>query len=173
METYQKGEYIRYGINGVCLVEDIREDAVSKREAPRRFYVLRPVADPGSTILVPTDSRPLLEKISRLPGRAELDGMIQSARSATVEWIDDRQARAAVFQALVKDCDLRELICLVGCIYRKRQELAAAGKKLSSSDENILRRAEGLIENELAFVLEIEKDQVGAYIREKLEIDRQ
>ena len=170
METYRKGEYVRYAVNGVCLVEDIRKDAVSRGKEPREFYVLKPVADPGSTILVPTDSEPLLAKMARLPDREELDRMILSTKDATLEWIDDRKLRAASFQAMVKTADLRELICLVGCIYRKRLELTSAGKKLSSSDEGILRRAESLIENELAFVLQIEGDQVGSYIREKLEI---
>ena len=31
-----------------------------------------------------------------------------------------------------------------------------------------MRRAEGLIENELSFVLQLSGDQVGTYIREKL-----
>ena len=83
-------------------------------------------------------------------------------------WIEDRKLRAASFQTILKACALKDLLRLVACIYRKRSELTAKGKKLAASDENTLRRAEGLIENELSFVLGLKGDQVGAYIREKL-----
>ena len=45
-----------------------------------------------------------------------------------------------------------------------------AGKKLGASDEGYLQRAEALIENQVGFVLEISGDQVGPYLRKKLEI---
>ena len=105
--------------------------------------------------------------------RRELDELILSTRGRELEWIDDRKERAAQFQQAVKRCDLRELLCLVGCIYRRRLDLTAAGKKLPAADETVLRRAEGLIENELGFVLDLEGPQVGAYIREKLGIEEE
>lgn len=58
----------------------------------------------------------------------------------------------------------------MSCVYQKKQEVTAAGKKLSGSDQTILRRAEELIENELAFVLHLSGHQVGGYIRQKLGI---
>ena len=46
-----------------------------------------------------------------------------------------------------------QLISLVSCIYHRREDLIAAGKKsLGASDETLLQRAEALIENEVAFV---------------------
>lgn len=36
-ETYQKGEYIRYACNGVCLVDDVRLDRLTKKE-PRKSF---------------------------------------------------------------------------------------------------------------------------------------
>lgn len=170
MERYQKGEYVQYGVSGVCLIEDIRRDSLSKKNE-EEYYVLKPVGERGSTILVPTGSETLVGRMARLPGKEELNALIASTREESLAWIDDRKERGAQFQLAVKRCDLRELLCLVGCIYRKKQELYAAGKKLSAADENILRRAEGLIENELGFVLELEGPQVGAYIREKLGIE--
>ena len=45
-ETYQKGEYIRYACNGVCLVDDVRLDRLTKKEPPKEFYILKPVSNP-------------------------------------------------------------------------------------------------------------------------------
>ena len=40
----------------------------------------------------------------------------------------------------MKACDLRELICLVVCISRRKRSLLATGKKLGASDETLLQR---------------------------------
>ena len=85
-----------------------------------------------------------------------------------MDWIDDRKIRLASFQTIVKECDLGQLISLVSCIYHRREDLIAAGKKLGASDETLLQRAEALIENEVAFVLKVEQNEVGDYIRGKL-----
>lgn len=169
-EPYRIGDHVSYSCSGVCLVADIRTDAPRGKEAPKTFYILKPVADPGSTIFVPTTSEALLAKMHRLPTQAEVDRLILSTREEALVWIDDRKARTASFQATLKACDLQELLRLVGCIYRQKQVLVGRGKKLSSSDEAALRRAEGIIENELSFVLQVPDDQVGAYIRQKLAI---
>ena len=159
-EPYRKGEYVRYACNGVCLVDDIRLDVPAGKGTPKEFYILKPVSNPASTIFVPTGSPALVEKMARLPNREELDQLIP--------WIEDRKARLASFQTIVKACDLRELICLVVCISRRKRSLLATGKKLGASDETLLQRAEGLIANQVSFVLQVEDSQVGTYIREKL-----
>lgn len=167
-EQYRKGDYVSYSCSGVCLIDDIRQDAPAGKGDPKTFYILKPVADPGSTIFVPTGSPILLAKMQRLPSKEEADALILSTQEEEMPWIEDRKIRAASFQTILKACALKDLLRLVACIYRKRSELTAKGKKLAASDENTLRRAEGLIENELSFVLGLKGDQVGAYIREKL-----
>lgn len=168
-DTYRKGEYVRYACNGVCLVDDIRLDSLARKEAPKEFYILKPVSNPASTIFVPTGSAALVNKMSRLPDREELDQLILSTKGSQFPWIEDRKVRLARFQEIVKDCDLRNLICLALCIQQRKRTLSAAGKKLGASDEGVLQKAQALIENQVGFVLQVSSDQVGAYIRQKLD----
>lgn len=169
-EAYSIGDYVSYTSSGVCRIEDIRQEPPAGKEEPKTFYILKPLADPASTIFVPTTSPVLLAKMKRLPSKEDADNMILTAKDRQMAWIDDRKLRAATYQSILKECDLKTLLDLVICIYQKQSALAAQGKRLATSDENTLRRAEGLIENELSFVLDLKKDQVGAYIREKLSI---
>lgn len=169
-EPYRKGEYVRYSCNGVCLVDDIRMDTLGK-EAPKEFYILKPVSNPASTIFVPTASQALVDRMARLPNQEELDQLILSTRDKEIPWIEDRKVRLASFQAIIKTCDLRDLICLAVCLYQRQRTLSAVGKKLGSSDETILHRTEALIENQVSFVLQVSTDQVSGYIREKLTPD--
>lgn len=165
-EAFRVGDHVSYACNGVCRVEDIRNDRVGDKE--KTFYILKPVADPGSTIFVPVDSAPLLAKMQPLPSRTEIDALIRSARADALVWEENRKLRAAQFQATIKACDLRELLRLTCCIYQRKQQLVSLGKKLPASDDTILHRAEALIENELSFVLILSREQVGPYIQEKL-----
>lgn len=167
-ESYCKGDYVRYSCSGVCLVEDIRQDSPTGKGASKEFYILKPISNPGSTIFVPTNSDALVAKMARLPSQSELEQLILSLKEEDLPWITDRKLRAATFQAMVKTCDLGELLQLARCIHRQQQILLARGKKLSSSDESVLHRAEGLIQNELSFILQITGDQVGSYVHTML-----
>lgn len=167
---YTKGEYVRYASNGVCLIDDIRQEISPGSRDKKLFYILKPVSNHGGTIFVPADNPALLNRMRPLPTGDEINDILLSLKNQDTAWIDDRKARTAAFQAILKECDLRALLELVSSIYQRRQSLAARGKKLSASDESVLRRAEGLIENELSFVLKLEEKQVGAYIQEKLNL---
>ena len=66
---------------------------------------------------------------------------------------------------------MRRILLSVGMLYLHKQELIAQGKKLASSDEAMLREAEKLTENEFAFVLGLNADEVGSYIRARLGLE--
>lgn len=167
---YNRGDYVRYACNGVCRVDDIRREARPGTREETEFYILKPVASSGGTIFVPTENPVLLGKMQPLTTAEEIDGILTAVKEQPAPWLDDRKARTAAFQTVLKQSDLREMIEMVSCLYHRRQAIASRGRKLSSSDESVLRRAEGLVANELAFVLQIEEKLVGPYIREKLGI---
>ena len=56
-----------------------------------------------------------------------------------------------------------------GCIYERKSVLTEKGKKLTSADDNVLTSAEKLVREEFAYTLGITEDEVGEYIREKIE----
>jgi CarD family transcriptional regulator len=167
---YKKGNYITYSNNGVCLIEDIKNMDFQFNSEQKKFYVLKPVSEPASTIFVPIDNDTLTSKIRYVLSKKEVDDLIVSMKEEEIPWIEDKNTRANYFQSIMQRCDQQELLRLISCLYLKRKQLAANKKNLLSSDESILKRAEDLIENEFSFVLNISTDQVGKYIREKLEI---
>ena len=52
----------------------------------------------------------------------------------------------------------------------KKRELTEQGRKLSTTDENILKSAEKLVEDEFSYVLDIPQSDVGRYIRNLLHV---
>jgi len=169
---YKTGDLIRYATTGVCQIAEIKKMRGADRHTVRTFYVLKPVSNKASTVYVPVDNAELVGKMRYILNKDEIDELIVSDLGSRVEWSDDRKIRQENFHSIIKNCDHRELLCLISCIYLKKQELVSIGKKLASTDEAILNQAEELIENEFSFVLGVTKNEVGAYIREKLGIER-
>lgn len=166
--NHKKGEYVQYALNGVCLIEDIKSIDINHSKNPKEFYVLKPIGLNTSTIYVPTENAELVSKMRPLLNKNEADSLIESLRNDKTEWIDDRKERNTKFNSIIKESDPKELLKLIGCIYIKRQKLESKGKKLSSTDERQLAQAESLIENELAFILELENVSISNYIKSKL-----
>ncbi len=166
LNTHKKNEYVRYGANGVCLIEDVTKMKVAGEE--RNFYVLRPVASNSSTIYVPADNETLTERMKRVLTKAEIDGLITTTRKQSINWVNDRNDRREYFHSIIAKCDRSELLLLISCIYKKRHELVSVGKRLAASDDEALKLAERLIEDEFSFSLGLGCDEIGEYIRGKL-----
>ena len=52
---FEKGEYIIYGNNGVCEVQDYMQ--ADEPDNHRIYYVLAPIRSKGSTIFSPVDNQ--------------------------------------------------------------------------------------------------------------------
>lgn len=165
---YKKGDYIRYASNGVCLIDDIKNIDLNRSKKPKRFYVLKPINASSSTIYVPFENEELVSKMRHILSKNDIDALIDSAKQSKIDWISDRKERNNSFKQIIKDSAPQDLLKLVSCIYLKKQELSLEGKKLSSTDENHLSMAETLIENEFSFVLNLDSNSVGQYIRSRL-----
>ena len=54
---FEVGEYVVYGVKGVCRIEDITHIDISGADKNRLYYVLAPVGDGNGRIYAPTDNR--------------------------------------------------------------------------------------------------------------------
>lgn len=79
---YNKGDYIIYGINGVCRIQDYMESESFGEK--KTCYILRPLDQDGSKIFTPVDNqkvfmRPLIsreEAAKLIEGIPQYDDMI-------------------------------------------------------------------------------------------------
>ena len=84
-------------------------------------------------------------------------------------WIDDRNARAEYFRQIITNGSQSDMLLVASCIYQNKKRRESCGKKLCSSDEHILQSLEKLIEDEFAYSLHLNGEQVEEYIRDRLE----
>lgn len=162
----EKGHIFVYGSSGVCRVDDIctRDYGAGKKE----YYVLQPVYDSRSSLSVPVESPAFASRARELLSKEEILDIIDNLSDAQAEWIRDDKQRIETFRSLLDGGICRDIALLVRSLYLHKKELAEKGKKLRSSDEAIMQRAEKLLYGEFAWVLEIEPKEVVPFIRERI-----
>ncbi len=164
---YQIGETVLYGTEGACTIAEIREMKIGREKAP--YYVLHPVHREGATIFVPLGNETLLAKMRRLLSVEEINGMIACICHEETVWIEDAAVRKEEFRRILTAGDRKELLGMIRALYRHRETLKSAGKRLRTNDEQMLRDAEKLLNDEFALVLNIKPREVPEYIRSRLE----
>ena len=163
---YQAGETVFYGTEGVCRVVEIREMKVGGEMAD--YYVLRPIYREGTTVFVPLKNELLVSRMRPLLTRDRIDRMIDEVNEEDKDWIEDASERKAEFQRILLSADRRELLSMVRVLYLRRLNLQTCGKRLRSNDEQMLRDAEKLLDEEFSVVLHIRPREVSEYIRNRV-----
>lgn len=156
------GTYVLYGKTGVCLVKE--QTTMSGVE----YYVLSPISDSRSSVYVPCENAALVARMRPLLSREEIDCLLSNADEVRLSWVDDRNERSMLYRAVLGGGDRKELVRLLCCLMRKKQERIAIGKRLSSMDENTLQECVRLVQEEFSMVLGISANEVGPYIQERL-----
>ena len=163
------GEYVSYGNNGMCNIEDIRPMQLSQSVEKMMYYILRPESNPKSTIFVPVNNQKLVSKMREPMTKDEINAMLVRMKDRTLEWEKDVRFRTESFHEILNNGVNQDLILMIRCLHRKRQELVQLGKKLPARDSNTLKTAERLVEEEFAHVLHIKCEEVSDYIRDVLD----
>lgn len=157
-----------YGVHGVCIIEEI-----SKKEifgSVNDYYTLKPVYSSKTKVFVPVDRADKTVNLRKVITKDKALQIIEQLKTSDSMWIDDDAVRKKSFAEILKNGQVKELAWLIKTIYEKRIELGQEKKKMHAADERILADAERSFNEELAFVLDIEKDKVPEYISEKLGI---
>ena len=167
---FQIGEVVSYGAAGICTIEDIRMEALSRNGLKKQeYYILRPIATPTCTTYVPTGNELLTAKMRRLLNKEQIDRMILSLSGTRLEWIEDIRRRSETYGKILEKGISAELLSLISCLYLQKQAFKKCGKKLCATNEKLLSSAERMVSEEFSYALQIPKNQVSAYIAEKLD----
>ena len=166
-QKYEAGIHIRYGSTGICLIDRIEDVPYPGAEpSVRRCYILKPVRNACMEISVPLDNEMLCGRIQPLRSKEEIDRLLAAAvQEPEMPWEDDRKARGAAFKQILAGGDAAALLRMIRCIFRQRGRLSAAGRHLSSVDDNACRDAERMLDEEFAFSLGVTEKEAGRYIR--------
>lgn len=163
---FKVNDYIMYGVTGVCKVIDIKEESFINSNS-KECYVLSPIYSKNTIIKIPVDN----DKVSmrKLHSKEEVFSLINNMPNKETLWIDNDKERSEKFKAMLKTGDCEELITLVKSIYFNKKNKMSVGRKLNKNDDEIMKVAENLLNEEFATILDIDPSEVKSYILEHVE----
>ncbi len=162
---FEKGDYIVYGTNGVCEVEDYMD--VDEGGSARTYYVLTPVRTRGTRIYSPVNNKKVLMR--SIISRQEAAELLDSVEAAEVLALVDSRAQEQQYKDVLRTCSCEETLRLIKSIYKRMKEREAAGRKVTAVDEKYIYLAKDNLYNELAIVLDVDVEEVDRMFTEKLE----
>ena len=160
---YKTGQIVSCGTTGVCRIAGLVERYVDGK--PVQYYQLEPVHSSTATILIPTDSKPLLAKLRPVLTADEVHALLNTLPDAPDLWIDSEQERQHRYHEIFRGSDVAKQAQLAYSLSRQRQILAAQGRRMRQSDETAWKEAERLLCDEFSFVLGTEPKEIQLRLR--------
>ncbi len=162
---FKINDYIMYGLIGICQVKDI-EKVKDRDNLEKEYYILNPIDDENTIIKIPTENKNIRMRL--ILSKEQVGLLIKEMPEMKIEWIENERERSHDFNLSLKSGKCEEWAKLVKTIHLKRKEKKLEGKKINLADENIMKAAEKLLNEELGMVLNISPKEVSAYILKKL-----
>lgn len=161
---FKINDYVVYGSNGVCQIEDIEMMSLKNQEL--EYYILSPVYNSRMTIKIPVNNNKILMR--ELMSKSEVKNLIEGiSRNETIE-IEDSRKRAQEYRDIIKRGNAEDIIKVINSIRLEEDEKISLGKKLNKTDEDIMIIARKQLYQEIAIVLGINIDDVGDYIKNNI-----
>ena len=163
---YEKGEYIVYGHNGICVVEDVTNPGFSDVDKDKLYYVLEPIGTKGSKIYSPVDSKKVLMR--RVMKKEEVEKLIEGIPSVETLWIGNEKMREESYKAAMLTCEPVEWVKIIKTLYKRTRDRISQGKKITATDERYLKLAEDSLYSEPGFALGRDKEEMPDYIKRRI-----
>ena len=163
---FEVNDKIVYGTHGVCEVTAIGRLSMSVADRKKKYYTLRPIYQKDSLIYVPVDNQKI--KMRPVLTKEETDTLLDKIPEIDTIWISNERERETRYKESILSCDCYELIRIIKTLYLRKKSRLEDGKKVAAVDERYFKQAEDLLYGELAYVLDMERDEVGPFITEHI-----
>lgn len=164
---FQVNDVVIYGHHGVCEITKIGTLEMPMADKKKLYYTLRPVYHKDSSVYAPVENRKIIMR--PVISKETAEELIQHIPEIETVWIMNEKAREIQFKEALQTCDCEELVKIIKTLYQRKQQRLESGKKVTVVDEKYFRQAEEKLYEELAFVLDMDKNKVGQYISEHME----
>ena len=121
----------------------------------------------GSTVYVPVDSSN--ESMRRVIRREEAQKLIDAIPDVPLLAITNEKLSEQIYRECLKSGNCKEWVRILKTIWRRKQERLQAGRKVTAVDAKYFHMAEESLYGELAVALDLNRDEVEAYIEKAAE----
>lgn len=163
---YKVGEFIVYGNEGVCEVEDISKLNIPGINKKQSYYILKPMHENGK-VFAPIDTNVFMRPIITYE---EIHEIIEKIPFIKEVECDNKNTRLLqeYYKNLLNTHECIDLLTVIANINDKKANSIKNGKKLGQIDEKFMKIAKNLLEDEFSLVLGIPKEEVEQYIQDRI-----
>ena len=161
---FEKGEYIIYGSNGVCEVQDYMSAAGESDN--RTYYVLAPMRSRGSTIFSPVDNQKVLMR--KVMTKEEAREFLRDIPEYEDMEIRESRTQEQQYKEILQSCSTTDSFRLLKALYRRKRKREAAGRRITAVDEKYLYLAKDCLLNELAVALDMDVEEVETLLSDRI-----
>ena len=163
---FEIGDYVVYGETGVCRVESVGklDSCVAQRD--KIYYTLSPQYMKESTIFTPVNNQKV--RMRAVMTREEALELIDHMKVISTLCIQDERHRETEYKEILRNCESEEIVKLIKTIYERNRKRNVDGKKITVSDDRYFKRAEDTLYGELAVSLSMDKEEVKAFVIERI-----
>ncbi len=160
---FKIGDVILYGAQGICEISHIESKQIGKTISD--YYVLKPLFNENTAVFVPVENEFLTAKMQSVLTKQDADELIKKAPKIEFFETKDENEKREQYKAVLSSGDREKLISVIKTIKAEQSVRRQSGKKLNMIDEQTLRKAELLLYNELAYVLDVTPDEAQNIIK--------
>lgn len=164
---FQKDDYIICGNNGICQVQDITTLSLPGIDKNKKYYLLKPVYQPASTVYIPVDTAD--STIRKALTRQEAEELIASIPDIPLIPLADEKTLEKTYKTYMHLSSCEGWIKLIKTIYLRKEKRIMKGYKVTAVDSRYFKQAEDFLYGELAISLDIPKEEVKNYITDYLD----
>ena len=164
---FDVGDYIIYGSNGVCRITNVGPMKIPGVSKDKLYYTMVPCYIRDSEIFTPIDNERVVMR--KVMSKSQAEDFIDSIRTIEKLQIIEEKKRELEYKQAVLSCDPTILVELMKTIYERMEERIAEGKKVTASDSKYCHIAEDSLYGELAISLDMGKDEVKEYVKNRFE----
>lgn len=169
MSNLKIGDKLIYGSQGIMTLTDERYETIGDEK--RLYYVLSG-ADTASAALtfVPKDNEHLASLMKPLlTSEALCEVLAGFDKSSVPAWNDSSRQRQDAFKRILESGSRTDILGVIYLIRENGKRRLAEGKKNFLSDENVLKRAEKILSDEIMLVLGVSADEAMEKINKAIE----
>ena len=154
---FHVGDYIVYGSNGICRVEEITHPDIAGIDEDKLYYVLVPEKTRDSRLFCPTDnSRVVLRSVTA----DEAAALMEEVKEIEPLQVESERMRDDSYKKAMKSCDLRQCVKVIKALLIRKEERESHGKKVTVTDERYMKLAEEGLYSELSLVMGKDREEI-------------
>ncbi|MCR5625513.1 MAG: CarD family transcriptional regulator [Lachnospiraceae bacterium] len=163
---YEVGDYVVYGSQGVCRVEEITRLTMPDSNEKNHYYCLVPVDSKNSRIYAIVGQKKVTMR--RIITEKEAMELIDNIEDIPVIEIKSEKLREEQYKTALRTCDCKEWVSVIKTLYVRNIERQKNGKKATTTDERYMKEAKRSLYTELSIVLNRDKEDIEDFITKRV-----